>query len=75
MNRLKRFRRLFPTDPTLVATVQATSATGLSTINYLGGGASKARNLISAVPNERVLVRGGDIVGKLPLLSPVTVEV
>lgn len=75
MNRLKRFRKLFPEQSTIVATVQSTSAVGTSTVNYLGGGSAKARNLVGAVPNDRVLVRGGDIVGKLPQLSPVTVEV
>jgi hypothetical protein len=75
MNRLKRFRRLFPGESTLVATVQATTASGTSTIDYLGGGSAKARNIINAQANDRVLVRGGDIVGKLPQLSPITVEV
>jgi hypothetical protein len=75
MNSLKRFRRLFKGEPTLVATVQQTSITGNSAIVYLGGGSAKARNLANAVPNDRVIVKGGEIIGKLPQLSPVTVEV
>lgn len=72
-NNWSRFKRLLPSDPLLVGTIEQTYPDGSATITLLGGGSMRVRGTGSA--GQKVYVRGGMIEGQAPSMTQVEIEV
>lgn len=66
-NLFARFRRLIADSPTIIVTVAAEGADGISTVTTAGGGTMRVIGGTVAVGNK-AFVRDGAIIGEAPNL-------
>lgn len=73
-NLWKQFSALLPSDPLLIATVQAHNSDGTSTVTYPGGGTAVVRGQSVAV-GSKAFIRSNQVQGQAPDLTMIELEV
>ncbi|MEF9388663.1 hypothetical protein V4890_24025 [Ralstonia solanacearum species complex bacterium KE056] len=72
-NLWRQFEALLPETPLLVGTVVTRHDDGTVTVQLLGGGLVRATG--AGEPDQRLFVRGTDVVGPAPALPSVDIEI
>lgn len=70
----KSFEGLLPSDPLLIVRVTAHNADGTSTVQFPNGTTMRARGQVVAV-GDPAFLRGGEVRGPAPDITPVELEV
>lgn len=73
-NLFRDFEGLLPSDPLLVAEVTAHNADGTSTVEFPNGSQLVVRGQGVSI-GDHAFIRGGEIRGQAPAVTPVTIEV
>jgi len=72
-NKWASFKRILPTDPLLLATIDTVHIDGTVTVTLTSGGVLRVRG--SGVVGDSVYIQGGQVVGDAPDLSAVDIPV
>ncbi|MDO3515126.1 hypothetical protein Q3P06_24875 [Ralstonia pseudosolanacearum] len=72
-NLWRQFEQLLPDAPLLVGTVVTGHDDGTVTVQLLGGGLVRATG--TGEPDQRLFVRGTEVVGPAPTLPTVDIEI
>ncbi|WP_197339981.1 hypothetical protein [Ralstonia solanacearum] len=72
-NLWRQFEELLPASPVLVGTVVTRHLDGTVTIQLLGGGLVRATG--AGEPDQRLFVRGTEVIGPAPTLPSVEIEI
>ncbi|QOK90251.1 hypothetical protein HF908_13725 [Ralstonia pseudosolanacearum] len=72
-NLWRQFEALLPDSPLLVGTVVTRHDDGTVTVQLLGGGLVRATGV--GEPDQRLFVRGTEVVGPAPMLPSVDIEI
>ncbi|MHA6833957.1 hypothetical protein [Ralstonia pseudosolanacearum] len=72
-NLWRQFEALLPDSPLLVGTVVTRHVDGTVTVQLLGGGLVRAIGV--GEPDQRLFVRGTEVVGPAPTLPSVDIEI
>lgn len=68
------FQNLLPRDPLLVVQVVAHNSDGTSTVEFPNGSQTRVRGQ-GVAEDSYAFIRGGEIRGEAPAVTPVTLEV
>ncbi|MFC0128203.1 hypothetical protein [Ralstonia solanacearum] len=72
-NLWRQFEELLPNSPLLVGTVVTRHVDGTVTVQLLGGGLVRAAG--TGEPDQRLFVRGTEVIGPAPTLPSVEIEI
>ncbi|MDB0529738.1 hypothetical protein V4C85_23355 [Ralstonia solanacearum] len=72
-NLWRQFEELLPNSPLLVGTVVTRHVDGTVTVQLLGGGLVRATG--AGEPDQRLFVRGTEVIGPAPTLPSVDIEI
>jgi hypothetical protein len=67
-NLYRRLLELIPSEPILVATLDALHSDGTATVVFLGGGQMRVRNPLGLAAGSSCYVQGGAVIGDAPAL-------